>query len=173
MNTLVAVHVIVSFVAIVSGIGLVSRLLSGRHPDILNAVFFTSAFVTTLSGFLFPITRLNPPLVAGQLSMLLLPLAAWAWWHHHLRGAWKHIYVVGVLATLWFNVVILLVQAFFRVPTLRALAPTGWEPAAAAAQGLAFALIVSAGYALLRRPLAHGHGFRQRWQLHHFGVPRL
>ena len=41
----------------------------------------------------------------------------------HLRGAWRWIYVVSAVSALWFNVFVLIVQSFQKIPALKALAP--------------------------------------------------
>jgi len=40
-----------------------------------------------------------------------------------LSGAWRWIYVVTAMVSLYLNVFVLVIQAFLKVPTLTALAP--------------------------------------------------
>ncbi|HYR95180.1 MAG TPA: hypothetical protein VEM57_00535, partial [Candidatus Binatus sp.] len=46
----------------------------------------------------------------------------------HLAGAWRWIYVVSASLVLYLNVFVAVVQAFLKLPALRALAPTQTEP---------------------------------------------
>jgi hypothetical protein len=45
----------------------------------------------------------------------------------HLAGAWRWIYVVGAVLTLYFNVFVAVVQSFEKIPALNAMAPTQTE----------------------------------------------
>jgi hypothetical protein len=51
-----------------------------------------------------------------------------ALYKEHLVGAWRWIYVVTAVASLYLNVFVLVVQSFVKVSTLNALAPTQSEP---------------------------------------------
>jgi hypothetical protein len=59
-----------------------------------------------------------------------------------LRGAWRRVYVITALLALYFNVFVLVVQSFAKVPALKALAPKQTEPPFVAAQGFLLALFV-------------------------------
>jgi hypothetical protein len=59
---------------------------------------------------------------------------------------------VGAVVGLYFNVFVLIVQAFLKIPALHALAPTGsTEPAFAGAQGLALLLFIGIGFLAFQR----------------------
>ena len=45
----------------------------------------------------------------------------------HLAGAWRWIYAVGAVLTLYFNVFVAVVQSFEKIPALNAMAPTQTE----------------------------------------------
>jgi hypothetical protein len=45
----------------------------------------------------------------------------------NLVGPWRWIYAIGAVITLYFNVVVLIVQAFEKVPALHSMAPTQTE----------------------------------------------
>ena len=45
----------------------------------------------------------------------------------HLAGAWRWIYVIGAVICLYFNLFVLVVQSFEKVPALHAIAPTQTE----------------------------------------------
>ena len=49
--------------------------------------------------------------------------------------AWRKVYVIGAVVSLYLNCFVLVVQAFLKVPALHALAPQGKEPPFVLAQG--------------------------------------
>ncbi len=59
----------------------------------------------------------------GILSLVLLVIACFALYAMKLSGAWRWIYVVTALISLYFNVFVLIIQAFLKVPALHAVAP--------------------------------------------------
>ena len=63
-----------------------------------------------------------------------LAIAIGALYGGHLKGASRWIYAVTAMTSFYFNVFVLVVQLFRRVPALAALAPTQTEPPFAAAQ---------------------------------------
>ena len=50
-------------------------------------------------------------------------------YRRHLAGRWRAAYVIAAMLSLYFNVFVLIVQLFLKIPTLHALAPTQTEPA--------------------------------------------
>ena len=80
------------------------------------------------------VDHLLPSHIVGILSLLILALAIPARYVFHLAGAWRWIYVVGSAVALYFNVLVLIVQAFQKVPALKTLAPTQKEPPFVVAQ---------------------------------------
>jgi hypothetical protein len=63
----------------------------------------------------------------------------------HLAGAWRWIYVVSDVLALYFNVFVLIVQLFQKVPALKALAPKESEPPFLFTQLAVFVLFVVLG----------------------------
>ena len=55
------------------------------------------------------------------LSLVVLAIALLARYAMHLRGAWRWIYVVTAVMALYLNVFVGIVQAFQKVPALKAL----------------------------------------------------
>jgi hypothetical protein len=107
----------------------------------MNAVFLLFTILTSATGFLFPFTQLLPSHMIGILSLVLLAIACIALYGLKLSGAWRWIYVVTALVSLYLNVFVLVIQGFLKVPVLTALAP-GNPPS-----GAAFAVVQ--GYVLL------------------------
>jgi hypothetical protein len=62
-----------------------------------------------------------------------------------LKDSWRWVYVVTALFALYLNVFVLVVQAFLKVPPLKALAPTGSEPPFLVAQAIVLAFFVYVG----------------------------
>ena len=60
-------------------------------------------------------------------------------------------YVVTAVVALYFNVFVLVVQSFLKVPALNALAPNGSEPPFAIAQGIVLVAFVALGTLAVRR----------------------
>ena len=61
-----------------------------------------------------------------------------------LAGAWRWIYVLTALISLYLNVFVLVIQSFLKVPALQALAPSvpPAEPLFAVAQGIVLVFFV-------------------------------
>jgi hypothetical protein len=57
------------------------------------------------------------------------------------------VYAAGAVSALYLNLFVLVVQAFLRVPALRAMAPTQSEPPFQVAQLVLFAIAVLVGIA--------------------------
>jgi hypothetical protein len=123
-----ALHVVISLIAIASGFAVALGFLSGKALNRLTAVFLTSTALTSITGFGFPFTHLLPSHVLAILSLIVLAIAIPARYLLHLLGSWRWIYVLTAVLALYFNVFVLVVQAFEKVPALRALAPTQKEP---------------------------------------------
>jgi hypothetical protein len=74
---------------------------------------------------------------------MFLTLAILALYVFALARSWRWIYVVCAAVSLYFNVFVLIVQAFLKVPALHALAPTQAEPPFAIVQGLVLVAFVA------------------------------
>jgi hypothetical protein len=60
----------------------------------------------------------------------------------HLAGAWRWIYVITAVVSLYLNVFVLVVQSFVKISALNALAPTQTEPPFAVTQAAVLALFI-------------------------------
>jgi hypothetical protein len=141
LATFTMFHVIISLIGIVSGIIAMFAMLGSHNKPGMNAVFLLFTILTSATGFLFPFTQLLPSHMIGILSLVLLAVACIALYGLKLSGAWRWIYVVTALVSLYLNVFVLVIQGFLKVPVLAALAP-GNPPS-----GAAFAVVQ--GYVLL------------------------
>jgi hypothetical protein len=152
------VHVIISLIGIVSGIIVMFGMLGSKRMPGLTAIFLLSTILTSATGFGFPFTQLLPSHMVGILSLVLLAIACIALYAMRLAGPWRWIYVVTALASLYLNVFVGVIQAFLKIPTLHALAPSvpPSEPPFAVIQGLVllFFVIVIIGAWRRFRPTA-------------------
>jgi hypothetical protein len=123
LSTLTTVHVVIGLIGIVSGIIVMFGLLGSNRMPGLTAIFLLFTILTSATGFLFPFEKLLPSHMIGILSLVLLAIACLALYGMKLSGAWRWIYVVTALLSLYFNVFVLVIQSFLKVPALTALAP--------------------------------------------------
>jgi hypothetical protein len=100
---------------------------------------------TSVTGFFFPFHHFTPAHGVGIVSLLVLLVAILARYSFHLAGAWRWIYVVCAMVALYLNVFVGIVQAFQKVPVLKAMAPTQSEPPFLVAQlfGLTFFVVLT------------------------------
>jgi hypothetical protein len=157
LSTFTMVHVIISLIAIVSGIIVMFGLLGSRRMPGLTATFLLFTILTSATGFLFPFEKLLPSHMIGILSLVLLAIACFALYGMKLSGAWRWVYVVTAMISLYLNVFVLIIQAFLKVGPLHALAPSvpPSEPPFAILQGivLVFFVIVIIGAVRRFRPM--------------------
>ena len=146
-------HVLISVVGIGSGFAVMYGFLSKKRLDGLNALFLTATVATSLTGFGFPFDHLLPSHKVGIISLVILAVAILARSVFRLAGAWRWIYVIGATTALYLNVFVAVVQAFLKVPALKALAPTQKEPPFLAAQLLV--LVVYVGFTILAAKRFH------------------
>jgi hypothetical protein len=83
--------------------------------------------------------------------VVLLAIAVAALYLKRMNGAWRWIYVTTAVLSLYFNVFVLIVQSFQKVPALQKLAPTQSEPPFQIVQGVALAVFVISGIVAMRR----------------------
>lgn len=145
------VHVGITLVAIASGLVVLFGMLGAQRLPAWTALFLVTTILTSVTGFMFPIHGFTPALGVGAVSMLVLAVALIALYAKHLVGSWRWIYVVAAVAALYFNVLVLIVQSFQKVPTLNTLAPTQSEPPFLIAQGVALMAFLFLGIAAVFR----------------------
>ena len=70
-----------------------------------------------------------------------------------MRVSWlpRWVYVISAIVALWFNVFVLIVQAFQKIAFLKALAPTQSEPPFLVAQLVVLAIFLVLGFLAMRR----------------------
>ena len=153
LSTFTTVHVIISLIAIVSGIIVMFGLLGSKRMPGMTAIFLLFTILTSATGFLFPFEKLLPSHMIGILSLVLLAIACIALYGMNLSAAWRSVYVVTAMTSLYLNVFVLIIQAFLKVPALHALAPSvpPSEPPFAVIQGIVLVFFVIVIVGALRR----------------------
>ena len=158
LSAFTILHVIISLIAIVSGIIVMFGLLGSNRMPGLTATFLFLTILTSATGFLFPFEKLLPSHMIGILSLVLLAIACVALYGMRLSGAWRRIFVVTAMISLYLNVLVLIIQSFLKIPALTALAPGNPPsgPAFAVLQGivLVFFVLVIIGAVRRFRPVA-------------------
>jgi hypothetical protein len=140
LETFTLIHVLMSLLGIGSGIVVMYGFLTNQRLNRWTAVFLLTTALTSLTGFLFPFTAMTPAIKLGIISLVVLTLAIVTRYFVHL--AWRKTYVIAACVALYFNMFVLVVQSFEKVPPLRAIAPTQKEPPFAIAQIVLLLLFV-------------------------------
>ncbi len=155
------VHVVISLIGIVAGLVVMFGLLGSKSMPGLTAIFLAFTILTSATGFLFPFEKLLPSHIIGIISLVLLAVACFALYGMKLAGAWRPVYVVTAMISLYFNVFVLVIQSFLKVPALAALAPAVAPappsgPVFAAVQGvvLVFFVVLTIGAWRRFKPMA-------------------
>jgi hypothetical protein len=155
MATFTAVHVLISLIGIVAGFVVITGFLTNNSMRRATQAFLAFTVATSVTGFGFPFPPILPAHVVGALSLVLLGAALYALYGRGLSGGWRTTYVVTAVMSQYFNVFVLIVQLFRRVPALTALAPTQSEPPFAIAQAIALVAFIAIGVLSVRRFRPH------------------
>ncbi len=131
---LTTVHTALSFIAMALGIPAVWRLFKPSIFCLWTKLFLIAAVATTGTGFLFPISVMTPALATGIIATLVFVVLFLARRVFHLAGAWRWIYALSMVASLYLLVFVAIAQAFLKIPVLQDLAPTLSEPPFALSQ---------------------------------------
>jgi hypothetical protein len=149
--SLLAIHVTLSLVEIPVGLMVIYGLITNTSHGSWTALFLALAILTSLTGFPLAPFGFDPPRAIGVLTLLLAAGALIALYVFGLKGAWRWIFVITVTATLYLDVFIAVFQAFLKIPSLNALAPTQSEPPFLVAEGVVLLIFVVLGiWALIK-----------------------
>jgi hypothetical protein len=138
-------HVVLILVAIGSGLIVAGGIFASHKLPGTTALFLFTTALTSVTGFLFPIRGFTPALGVGILACVILAVALFALYKEHLVGAWRWIYVITALVSLYLNVFVLVAQSFMKVSALNALAPTQSEPPFAITQAVVLVIFILIG----------------------------
>ncbi|MFZ0635487.1 MAG: hypothetical protein WA755_09230 [Candidatus Acidiferrales bacterium] len=151
MTTFTFVHVLLSLIGILSGFVVAYGLLTANRLDGWNILFLVTTVLTSVTGFMFPFHKFLPSHALGILSLIALAIAIYARYSRHLAGGWARAYAITAVIALYFNVFVLIAQAFMKVPALHMLAPTQSEPPFLVAQLVNMALFIVLGIFAAKR----------------------
>jgi hypothetical protein len=140
LETFTLLHVLLSLAGIASGLVVMYGFLANKRLNSWTAVFLTTTALTSLTGFLFPFKGATPALTLSVISLAVLAITIVTRYPRHL--AWRKTYVITACAVLYFNVFVLVVQSFEKIPGLKAIAPTQKELPFAIAQLAVLGLFV-------------------------------
>jgi hypothetical protein len=139
------VHVAISLVGIAAGFAVLFGLLARKRLDGWTKSFLITTVATSVTGFFFPFHGFTPAIGVGIVSLLVLAVAIFARYGRNLAGSWRWIYVVTATIALYLNVFVGIVQAFQKVPALKAIAPMQTEPPFAITQLVVLGLFILIG----------------------------
>jgi hypothetical protein len=151
LSAFTAIHVAISLLGILSGLVVVYGMISNKKLNGWTRIFLATTFLTSFTGFFFPFKGITPGIVVGIISLVVLAVAYEARYRRDLAGGWRTTYVVSATVALYFNVFVLIVQLFEKMPALNALAPTQSEPPFKVVQGAVLVLFIAAGIAAAKK----------------------
>ena len=150
LTAFTAFHVVLSLIGIGSGVVAIYGLLKAKTPHGWTQTFLATTAATSMTGFLFPFHGVTPAQVLGVLSLIALTVASLSIYRYHLQGIWRRTYAITAVMALYFNVFVLVVQLFRRVPALSTMAPTQSEPPFQIAQLAVLLLFAAIGIRVVK-----------------------
>jgi hypothetical protein len=151
MSTLTWVHTALSVAALIAGLVVVIGLFTSKTLRGWTTFFLVTAIATSVTGFGFPFETFGASHWIGVVSLVVLALAVLARYAFHYAGTWRWLYTVGTVVAFYFLVFVLIAQAFKKVPSLEALAPTLSEPPFAIAQLVVLIIFLAIAVATARK----------------------
>ena len=151
LSTYTLVHTVISLIGIATGLVVLFGMLANKTRCNWTAVFLFTTVATSVTGFGFPFTKLLPSHIVGIISLVALALAIIARYSFKLAGIWRWIYIVSAVFALYLNCFVGVVQAFMKIPAVKALAPTQAEPPFLIAQIALLIIFVVLGFLAVRR----------------------
>src|SRR5947209_3011545 len=112
------IHTLISLVAIFTGLVVVFGMLAGHRLDRWTKWFLITAVATSVTGFFFPFHGFTPAIDLGIISLPFLALTIFARYQKNLTGTWRGAYIAGAVISLYFNLFVLVVQSFEKIPAL-------------------------------------------------------
>jgi hypothetical protein len=151
LETFTLIHVVISLIGIGTGLVAVAGMINNRLLKQWTAIFLVTTVLTSVTGFMFPFKGVTPGIILGAISLVVLLPTMLALFMFHLAGAWRWVYAAGAVMALYFNVFVLIVQSFQKVPALKALAPHQTEPPFVVTQGIVLVAFLVAGVMAVKR----------------------
>jgi uncharacterized membrane protein len=145
LTTLTQLHTVISMLAVLLGAVILVEMLGIALPAPVTNSFLLLAFLTSATGFLFPLNGVLPSHVVGAVALLILAAAVYARHGGHLLGRWRGIYAVSVVASVYLLMFVGVAQMFTKIPAFQLAAPTQSEPPFLVAQ-----LVLLAAFLVIR-----------------------
>lgn len=122
------IHVIITLIAIVSGLVVVFGMIGSHRLPKTTALFWVTTVLTTVTGFMFFLSptqakTLTPAAALGIVAAIVFLIGLFALYAKHLYGAWRWIYALAATISLYLNVFVLITQAFNKVSLINPAAP--------------------------------------------------
>ncbi len=151
LSAFTVLHVVISLIAIASGLVVLAAMVANRDDPTTTALFLFTTVLTSVTGFMFEFAGLTPAHIFGAVSLIVLAAALYARYARLFAGVWRPVYVVTLTFALYLNFFVLIVQAFQKLETLQLLAPTQSEPPFQIAQLVALAAFIVSGWLAVKR----------------------
>jgi hypothetical protein len=145
------IHVVLSLIGIATGFIVVLGMIGRKNLPSWTAWFFLTNLLTDVTGFLFPFKGITPGIIVGVLSIVALLVGSIGYYVRRLAGTWRARYVISTAVALYFNVFVLIVQSFEKIPALKAIAPTQAAPPFGITQLCALLLLIILAVLAYRR----------------------
>jgi hypothetical protein len=145
-----SLHVVLSLVGIAAGLVVAVGMFGSKRLEGWTALFLATTILTSVTGYFFPRDQVLPSHIVGAVSLVALVLAVLAYYRYRLEGSWRWIYVVTALLALYLNAFVAVVQAFQKLPSLNAIAPTMSDPPFIITQLVVLLAFVAIGIVALR-----------------------
>ena len=124
LATFTVLLVAISLAAIASGFIVIFGLIASKRLNGLSLLILATTVATSMTGFGFRIMRFTPGLALGGISLVTLSIAIYTRYVRHLSKGCAHHTSSSRWCRSIFNVFVLIVQAFQKMPFLKVLAPT-------------------------------------------------
>jgi hypothetical protein len=132
LEAFTVIHVLITFVAIGTGFPVVFGLIGSHRLPKTTAIFWVFTVLTSVTGFMFflsPSVRgFSPATATGVLAAIVFLFGLFALYVKYLYGAWRWVYVVAAVMSLYLNVFVLIVQTFEKVKLINPAAPMVGPP---------------------------------------------
>jgi hypothetical protein len=145
IQTFTIIHTVIALIGVATGLVVFINWIRGHGLDTWNTIFLVSTILTSVTGFFFPFTQILPSHVFGIMSLIVLAVAIAALYHFRLTGVWSRVYVGATLFALYLNCFVTIVQAFLKIPSVKALAPTQSEGPFLTAQFILLVVFIVGG----------------------------
>lgn len=152
---MLTLHLALCFFALLAGAITLLALCQGRRQATWDALLLLSTALISLTGLALPsppgTPTPDPARILSGIELGVVVIAALALYVGHLARAWRGIYIAMMVLAVFFNVFVAITQAFLKVGSLHAMAPTGKEPPFVIAQLVALACFLVIAVAAFRR----------------------